>query len=284
MKKLLTITVAALLLLATVGCKNQDLHNSNVQNQSQELYDNIDLSQYASYGSFSDDGVMWVEKSDYTGKSYGCINTEGEYVIPLTSTIKEIPGFAFKNGFCVVIFKSSKRIDNENGVEYEDEFGGIYNSKGELVNRFEIEGSSWNYLNNGNIFFSDIDPYGTLSHTSSNAYMFCAETSELIEMPIPAWQGASSLEYSDGLMLIYSRYYRNPGAKYYDEKGKCIIDLDNSNEYYKQVMYATDFTDGQASVNFIGMDDNWYNVKIDKTGKWINEPIQISEYDAETFS
>lgn len=275
------------------GCKNQHLQDPSEQGTNpdepltiEELYSEVDLSQYSAYGSSTENGVMWVEKSNYTGKMYGCINTNGEYIVPLTSEIKEISNYDFSpEGFSVVIFNPSKRVDTAHGVEYEREFGAIYNSKGEIVNRFELVGiSSWRHLNNGNIFFEDIDPYGTLSHSSSNAYMFCIKTGKLVEMPIPAWQSSSTIEYSDDLMLIYSNYYKNPGAKYYDHDGNCCIDLDNSNEYYKEVMYADDFIDGQANVTFVGLDGNWYKVKIDKKGEWITEPEQISKYDAETFS
>lgn len=293
MKKILAIVITALLLFLSIGCKEQRPQDVSEQKTNsdglltlEELYSEVDLSQYSAYGSSTENKVMWVEKSNYAGKMYGCINTNGEYIVPLTSEIKEISNYDFSpEGFSVVIFNPSKRVDTAYGVEYEREFGAIYNLKGEIVNKFELVGiSSWRYLNNGNIFFENIDPYGTLSHSSSNAYMFCIKTGELVEMPIPAGQSSSTIEYSDDLMLIYSNYYKNPGAKYYDHDGNCCIDLDNSNEYYKEVMYADNFINGQANVNFIGLDGNWYKVKIDKKGEWITEPKQISKYDAETFS
>lgn len=262
-KKTVLLSLFTVMLLFT-GCENQIATESNGSITIEELYNAVDLSQFSRYGSSTENNVMWVEKSDYTGTQYGCINTKGEYIIPLTSQIKEIRNFDFsKEGFSVVTLE-------QRGQDYL----GIYNTKGVLVKQIELAGAlSWHFLNNGNIFFKE----------SNIAYMFCISTSNLVEMPMPAWQSSSTIHYSDGLMLIFSNFYTNPGAKYYDRNGNCCIDLDNSNQNYAEVMYAEDFKNGQASVTFVGLDGKWYKVKINKNGEWINKPEEISKYDAKTF-
>ncbi|MBQ7671072.1 MAG: hypothetical protein IJS45_10200 [Clostridia bacterium] len=131
------------------------------------------------------------------------------------------------------------------------------------------------FLNNGNIFLSSVslnlqnpsfDDFGT--------YMYCINTGELVEMPQPAYNYVSMIDYSDGLMIIYSNYLKGSGIKYFDSDGNCVLDLDNSNENYKEVTWASGFEDNEAVVYFTGTDNNTYRVTIDKEGNWLAEPDQ----------
>lgn len=239
-----------------------------------EVYNTLDLSQYSSWGSFGLDGIMWVEKADYAGKQIGYIDYNGNEIVPLTDTIKR--ACDFYNGLAIVLYE--EEVWN-NGMR------GIINTQGEVVAKYENHAATkYNHLNNGNIVFSsDIDIEGK-SYSGGNAYMFVKATGDFVEVPVPAWQSIETIDYSDGLLLIYSNYYVDPGAKYFDEEGNCVLDLDNSSEYYKEVMFASDFVDGEATVNFVGMDRDWYTVKIDKSGAWKTEPVKISSSDADTFS
>lgn len=129
------------------------------------------------------------------------------------------------------------------------------------------------FLNNGNIFLSSVsinlqnpsfDDFGT--------YMYCINTGKLVKMPEPAYNYVSMIDYSDGLMIIYSNYLKESGIKYFDFDGNCVLDLDNSNENYKEVTWASGFEDNEAVVYFIGTDNNTYRVTIDKAGNWLAEP------------
>lgn len=74
-----------------------------------EVYDKLDLSQYSSWGHFAEDGLMWVEKSDYTGKQFGYINYKGEVAIPFTSEIAY--AYDFVSSYAIVSYGNDE-IDN----------------------------------------------------------------------------------------------------------------------------------------------------------------------------
>lgn len=240
-----------------------------------EVYETLDLSMYTDWGEFGMDGLMWVEKSDYTGKAIGYIDYHGNEIIPPSSEI--IRAHNFNEGLAIIVFD-------------EDVFGNglraIINTNGDILAKYEHNAiTKYNHLNNGNIVFSsDIVVYD-YDFSGQNAYLFIKSSSEFVEIPTPAWQTIETIDYSDGLLLVYSNGYVNPGAKYFDENGNCVIDLDNSNEYYQgAVLYASDFQNGEATVHFKGLDSNYYTVQIDHTGAWKTEPIKISKDETKSFS
>lgn len=231
-----------------------------------DLYANIDLSQYSEYGFLSDDGIMWVKKSGYDGVEYGYINSNGEYVVPLSSEITL--SHDFQNGFAVAEF----------GDQWQGILCKIYNTSGEVVGQFFREAiTSISHLNNGNIYLEGVSVSEDSSVAGNNAYMFCAESKKMVEMPVPTYP-MNSPDYSDGLMLVYSNFMVET-IKYFDSDGNCVIDLVEDNDY--SVVYATDFIDGKASITFVGKDSEHYIVDIDKTGKWLTEPVVT--YDGRTF-
>lgn len=237
---------------------------NSVDEPETDLYANIDLSQYSEYGTLTDDGIMWVKKSGYADVEYGYINSNGEYIVPLSSEITYTHNF--QNGFAI--------------AEFDDHWDGtlckIYNTSGEVVGHFfKNARTTINHLNNGNIYLKEASTEETTR--ASAAYMFCAESNKLVEMPIPYF-GWWTPDYSDGLMLVYGNYMEET-IKYFDSDGNCVLDLVTSSEY--SVIYATDFVDGKASITFVGNDGEHYMVDIDKTGKWLSEPVVT--YDGKTF-
>lgn len=237
-----------------------------------EAYKKLDLSEYSRWGSFGADGIMWVEKSNYAGKQLGYIDYTGAVIFPLSDNIEVVEDF--HNGLAIFYYE----VDiMGNG------YCGIINTEGEILADYQAHAiTKRRFLNNGNIFFVDVTPQGT-ERTGSNAYMFCKATGKFVEMPIPDSNSIEFIDYSDGLILVYSNYYKNPGAKYFDSEGNCVLSLDNSNEYYKSIIYAERFYNGEANITFKGMDDNWYIVRINKSGEWLNEPQKISQYNVKTF-
>ncbi|MBQ3202133.1 MAG: hypothetical protein IJB36_00650 [Clostridia bacterium] len=285
MEKALVLIITLALLFSVAGCndyyerdddsprKTRSTTSTTKYITLEEWYADVDLSQFSRHGRSTENDAMWVEKSDYTGTQYGCINTKGEWIVPLTSEIKSVSNFDFSDaGLSIVIMKGSQREEMGGIAEkYSDDFGVIYNTQGEVMEKFELEGvlSEWTHLNNGNIYLTQVRPFGT---SNECCLMYCVNTRRFVEVASPAWQSLYKIKYSDGLMLVYSRSSDTPGTKYYDESGRCCIDLDNSNEYYREILYADHFVDGQANVEFTGMDGKIYAVKINKRGEWISEP------------
>lgn len=263
--KLIKLLVVNLSIMLVVVLFTACGMNSDNQTET-DLYANIDLSQYSEYGSLSDDGIMWVKKSGYDDVQYGYINSNGEYVVPLSNEITLLHNF--QNGLAVAEF------DNRwNGTLCK-----IYNTSGEVVGQFFREAiTSISHLNNGNIYLEGISVSEDSDVAGNNAYMFCAESKKMVDMPVPTYP-MDSPDYSDGLMLVYSNFMVET-IKYFDSDGNCVIDLVKDNDY--SVVYATDFSDGIASITFVGKDSEHYIVDIDKTGKWLTEPVVT--YDGRTF-
>ncbi len=243
-----------------------------------DIYESLDLSQYADYGEFGDEEVIWVKKEDYTGIQYGVINKKGEFVVPLTSEIVDVHRMDFMNGFSIAYMYSSERAsEKESDPTIHENFAVIYNDKGQIVNRFEFGvHSEYEFLNNGNIYLREVIPYGT-NYFSAVAYMFCAGSGRFVEMPLDYVHDRIGM-YSDGLLCINSGGLTGADIRYFDAEGNCILYLNESNEYYKHIVSASDFNNGIATIVFKGFDDNAYRVEIDKTGKWLTEPEITYEY------
>ena len=62
-------------------------------------------------------------------------------------------------------------------------------------------------------------------------------------------------------------------AYYYNTKGEVVIDLSTQAVNY-EVTKLSDFSNGQARIEFIGANGKNYYVNIDKTGDFIGEPIE----------
>mgnify|MGYP003292545096 CR=1 FL=1 len=231
-----------------------------------EAYDKLDLSQYTNHGYFSDEGIMWVEKAHYTGKQFAYIDYNGNIVIPFTDGLEAVEDF--ENGLATIIYEL-------------DFFGngqcGIINLEGEVVGKYEMHPSSKRkFLSNGNIYYSTIEPHD-FSYNSyefaGDSYMFCKETSEFVKMPVPAKNTIESIDFSNELLMVFSEFGDEWGAKYFDSKGNCVIDFNKSTNFYNGVVYAGDFVDGEAKIVFVGNDRNKYSVVIDKEENWLTEPV-----------
>lgn len=269
-RKSIVVLLVLVLAITFVACRSNTASEIPMDMMTDQLlnpYANIDLSQYSSHGTFGDDGLMWVEISNYSGKQFGYVDRDGTMCIDLKDTVERVDNFY--NGIARITYEIGGRC------AIIDTMGNV------LVEYEECAVTKACELNNGNIYFADIKVNGSMS---TGTYMYCKNTNKFVSMPHPAWQSIYRVDYSDGLMLVHTTGGYDPGTRYFDADGNCVIDVDNSNEYYKGIMYAEDFVNGQANVTFVGMDGEWYIVKIDKTGKWVNEPTKISKYDAKTFA
>ncbi len=244
-----------------------------------EVYDSLDLSQYTSWGSFGADGLMWVEKSDYTGKQFGYIDYKGNVVIPFNSEIVT-PG-DFEDGYAIVSYEYDG-FGMGNGVR------GVMDTNGEIKLKFDNHARSRCYRSeNGNIVFVGINLMDDLYSESKN-YIFCSKSGKTIEIP----DGPAKLDgmyYSDGLLRTYRTVWytdeNNHSAykhvvTFYDENGEIALVVDsNSSPHFKNLTFVDDFVDGKAIITFVGQDREYYRVEIDKKGEWLGEPWKIDRDD-----
>ncbi len=237
-----------------------------------DVYDNLDLSQYTSWGSFGADGLMWVEKSDYTGKQFGYIDYKGNIVIPFTSEIVS-PG-DFESGYAIVSYEYDG-FGMGNGVH------GVIDTKGEIKLKFDNHATSKCYQSsNGNIVFIGINMMDDL-HSEPKNYIFCKNSGKVIEIPDGPVEN-DSMYYSDGWLRTYrTEWFTNENNEsdykhvvtFYNENGEVVLVVDsNSSPYYKALWFVDDFIDGKAIVTFVGQDSELYKVEIDKKGIWVGEP------------
>ena len=184
-----------------------------------------------------------------------------------TETQAAAPSYDYHNGLAAVSIDSSRHIS------------GILDEDGNTLAKFVDKSTGkTKFLNNGNIFFTEIcldvqDPSSAKTHS----YMFCKSSCEFVLMPTPAYNYVNKINYSDGLMIVYSNGRGEIGTKYFDGDGNCVIDLDNSNKNYLEVTWASGFDHSEAVVFFTGTDRNNYRVFIDKDGKWIKDPVKITD-------
>ena len=80
----------------------------------------------------------------------------------------------------------------------------------------------------------------------------------------------------EGLFYGFSAGNLNTVAYYYNTRGEVVIDLSTQAVNFK-VTKLSDFCDGQARIEFTGANYKRYYAFIDKTGAFIDEPIEISE-------
>jgi hypothetical protein len=240
-----------------------------------EVYDSLDLTQYTDWGSFGADGLMWVEKSNYTGKQFGYIDFKGNIVIPFTSEIIS-PG-DFESGYAIVSYEYDG-LSMGNGIH------GVIDTKGEIKLKFKNHATSKHYQSkNGNIVFIGINMMDDLYSEPKN-YIFCSNTKKTIEIP-DGPVGTSGIYYSDGLLRTYRYEFFTDKNNYndfkhiitfYNEDAEVTLVIDSkSSEYYMNLITVKDFICGKSEIIFVGQDRNYYKVTIDKTGKWIDEPTQI---------
>ncbi len=183
---------------------------------------------------------------------------------PDIDTSDGAPAYDYHNGLAVIKLDSSRHIS------------GILDEDGNTLAKFVDKSTGKiKYLNNGNIFFTAVSlDLDEPSFANTHSYMFCKSSGEFVPMPAPAYNYASKINYSDGLMIVYSNGRGEVGTKYFDGDGNCVLDLDNSNKNYLDVTWASGFDHGEAVVFFTGADKNNYRVFIDKTGKWLGDPVK----------
>lgn len=317
MKKLLAITVITLLLLSSVGCKNQ---------RSQDLSDQGTNSNYiqddysdTENDPFANSTITENSKSAYD-LSFNGYYTPKEYVdlisnlITLTNEESIEPVYAindnllfvkrtidtydkFEESIAIVDINGNFITDwNTNWKDYDIQFrtkcgdyffiitkGHIYNyfdcdvvnQQGKVIANVYCKENRYD-LGEGYVFFSLGADLGHIMNSKG----------EVIELQyksvIPSYgeKAAGALEdgdeigkISEGLFYGFSKGNINTVAYYYNTKGEVVIDLSTQAVNY-EVTKLSDFSNGQARIEFIGANGKNYYVNIDKTGTFIGDPIE----------
>lgn len=249
-----------------------------------EAYEKLDLSEYTEHGKFGEDGIMWVEKSDYTGIQYGYIDYNGNAIMSMSSEIEEVDNF--NDGFAVIKHKKDYlgypkfTVINKVGNDLFDYYGiSDIGERVKIVNKNIV------------IAYSMADGFDLGSELTN--YIFFCKTNKLVKIDKLILRSVESepISISDGLIRIAAceehrevTYYKTYTIHYFDENGELVLKIDdNSNENYVHVQYVENFIDGKSVLTFEGKDENLYNVTIDKTGKWLDEPVMIDKNSAKSF-
>lgn len=80
-------------------------------------------------------------------------------------------------------------------------------------------------------------------------------------------------QISEGLFYGFSKGNVNTVAYYYNTDGEVVIDLSTRAVNF-EVTKLSDFSDGQARIEFVGANGRNYYAYIDKTGSFVGEPIE----------
>ena len=249
-----------------------------------EAYEKLDLSEYTEHGKFGEDGIMWVEKSDYTGIQYGYIDYNGNAIMSMSSEIEEVDNF--NDGFAII--KHKKDYFGYPKFSVIDKVGKIlfdYYSTGNIGERVMVV--------NKNIVIAYTMADGIDINSKLTNYIFFSKTNKLVKidkLKLCSLENAP-ISISDGLIRIAtyeehreSIYYKTYTIQYFDENGELVLKIDNnSNENYKNIQYVENFIDGNAVLTFEGKDENLYNVTINKQGEWLDEPKMIQESSDRSF-
>lgn len=228
--------------------------------------------QYLHVYEFGENGIAWVMDSET--ELWGCINTKGEWVThPQYSDVctpskegyarvktpgTELWGYADGNGKQItdMCFDDGREFCGGFALVCQDGKGAYINNKGELVTDFVYDYSdSQKGFSEG---YAYVKKYGEEKYGYIN---------ECGEMAISA-QYSEADKFSCGLALVYEE---DGGAKYINESGKTVLDLENIAFSFSN---ANTFSEeGYAVVN-------GHNGKfgiINTEGKWVFKPQFVSE-------
>lgn len=282
-KRICTVCIASVVIsscFTACGGQNEKIPNNKLSGSSAESTVNegkiqentdFDFSEYESHGDFHD-GIAWVCKSDYSGIKYGYINTKGDYIIPLTQEIKEC--YDYQNEVFIVIYESDVASNYGDIILYDKSGNELYKIEDSCAQKPFIK-----YFNNKNIYIAH--PYYGVA--AQESYMYEYKTGKLFHIDASC---TDSSDYYDG--LLYLGDYKDPsnamgyvkgrGVCFADSKGNIVLVLStDTNENYFSVFSASDFQDGKSNILFAGQNKKYYTVTIDKTGKWLNEPIEVDK-------
>ena len=237
----------------------------SMANESQEEI-LVDLSDYEETGEFTEDGIAWVYKEGYNGKGCGYINKNGEFVIPIQEDIlqTDLDGLSinyddYHNG--IVLIARNEDWGKYTITAYDTDGNDVSNMETKnpyiRIQRFQGVKNPFIFLNGNNYIYSEV-------------YIFDMNTKEFKQVrEKDFWQFGDN--FGDGLLYCYSE----GSIIYLDENGDEALKITtDSNENYVGIEEASDFINGEATLLFRGKDGNEYTVTIDKTGKWLDEPVK----------
>ena len=78
------------------------------------------------------------------------------------------------------------------------------------------------------------------------------------------------------MLYCYTKDISESSIIYLDENGDEALKITTkSNKSYAEIIEASDFFDGEATLLFRGKDGNKYTVTIDKTGEWLDDLLNM---------
>ena len=278
---LVILIIGAVLGIVLTGLRQYSEINKESKNKisyKEELLKNnerqeeilVDLSNYEESGEFTEDGIAWVYKEDYNGKGCGYINKKGEFVIPIQEDILEtdLDGLSinyddYHNG--IVLIARNVEWGKYTITAYDTDGNEVSSMETEnpyiRIQRFQDVKNPFIFLNGNNYIYSEV-------------YIFDIDTNKFKQIrEKDYWQFGDN--FGDGLLYCYTKDISESSIIYLDENGDEALKITTkSNESYAEIIEASDFFDGEATLLFRGKDGNKYTVTIDKTGEWLDEPIK----------
>lgn len=317
MKKILAITVVALLLLSSVGCEKQYSQDVSEQgtnsNHIQDDYLDTEKDPFANStitenSKFAYDLSFkeYYSPEEYVNLISSLITLTNEKSIEPVYAINDKLLFVkrtidtydkFEESIAIVDVNGNFTTDwNTNWGDYDIQFrakcgdyffiitkGYIYNyydcdvvnQEGKVISNVHCKENRYD-LGEGYVFFSLGADFGNIMNNKGEVI----ELQYKSVMPSYGEKAAGALEdgdeigkISEGLFYGFSKGNINTVAYYYNTKGEVVIDLSTQAVNY-EVTKLSDFSDGQARIEFIGANGKNYYVDIDKTGAFIGEPVE----------
>lgn len=297
MKKFLVGTLAVLLLISEVGCKNQTFQadteneifaNFTISDDSEFAYD-LSFEEYFSpeeYVNLISDLISLTKVESLT--PVYAINDNLLFVKQTVDTYdkyEESIAILDINGNFVTNWNSNWSAHD---IQFDSKCGdyffvitqrGLYSTHSyDVVNQngkviASVEGTSYRHdLGQGSVLF----PYG-----NGPAYIINSQ-GNVFEMQTKSvgfsfgidLNGIEIGKIEDGLFYVFKKGINHIIAYYYNEKGEVVIDLcDNAVPY--EITKLSDFSNGKAEIEFVGVNGGAYCGIIDKSGSFVSEPQKI---------
>ncbi len=151
----------------------------------------------------------------------------------------------------------------------------VVNQEGEIISEVHCKGERYD-IGSGYVFFSLGGDFGNIMTPTGEVIelnyksvypSYCDHSGSLVE-------GKDEIgKVSEGLFYGFSKGNNNTVAYYYNTQGEVVIDLSTQAVNF-EVTKLSDFSNGQATIEFIGANGKDYTAIIDKTGNFVGEPME----------
>lgn len=212
---------------------------------------------------------------DKINKKAFLVNTDGEILREYVDT-DEFSSVSIPYSFNVGKYSFvSTAVDNysmqKDVFSFNGEFIGTYTIKatlsyaGTLSYTYDLGDDYW-------IFAPISKGHYSLYLLNPNGEVFEIDAKEWNNLPYNAYKDKWIIgELSDGVFSVFVDCYGKKYAYYFDSFGECVLDL-SEDVFAYEVCQVSNFSNGQAEIEFVGVDKKNYRVQIDKSGNFISGP------------